>query len=168
MSRKRVSIDPIKAAKRKSVSTRRVGVGSQCACGESRPEALIAGSNPAVCAECQRRREGKSPYDNHHVAGKANHPLTIPVPANDHRAVLSTDQYEWPRRTKENPDQSPLIAIAACIRGACATIIYVLENLLFKIPEYLEKLDAFLTFYFGPKWCKHADFIAFTEKGVEA
>ena len=166
MASKRISKDPIGAARRKSVAARRVGVGSRCACGESRPAALIAGSDPTVCAECKRHREGKSRYDNHHVAGKANHPCTIPVPANDHCAILSEDQYDWPKRTRENPDRSPLIAIAACIRGVCSTIMYFLEHLLLTIPEYLEKLDAFLTHYFGSKWWTLVEVIAFTSEGA--
>lgn len=56
--------------------------------------------------------------DDHHVFGKANDPTTIvTVPANDHRAELSVAQQDWPKKTPENPDGSPLLAAAARIRG---------------------------------------------------
>jgi hypothetical protein len=144
--------DPIAAAKRRSVAERRMGVGTACVCGENRPLALIPGSNPVSCAKCKRRKKGRSAYDRHHVAGKANHPLTIPVPVNDHRAVLSEDQYEWPRATRENPDRSPLLIIAGCIRGLYKTIVYLLDELLLWIAEYLERLDDFMTSHLGAKW----------------
>ncbi|MBV8282830.1 MAG: hypothetical protein JO347_12330 [Candidatus Eremiobacteraeota bacterium] len=81
MRTKNLNSDPIAAAKRKSVAARSVGVGNRCTvCGENCPNALIAGSEPMICHECRRRSEGRSIYDQHHVAGRANHGLTIPVP----------------------------------------------------------------------------------------
>lgn len=153
--------DPIATAKRKSVAARRVGVGNQCVCGENRPSALIAGSKPMICAECKRRKQGLSVCDKHHVAGRANHQLTIPVPANDHRDVLSEDQYKWPKATRENRDHSPLLAMAACIRGLFATVVLLLKRLLLWIPELLEKLDACLTSYLGSKWWTRKEFADF-------
>ena len=50
-----------------------------------------------ICARCKRLKEGKTPYDNHHYAGEANHPLTVPVDVSDHRAIFNEDQYEWPK-----------------------------------------------------------------------
>jgi len=140
------------ASFRRAIATRRVGVGAKCACGEDRPYALIAGSDPVTCAECKRKNEGKTTVDEHHVAGKANSPLTISVPANDHRAQLSVEQYGWPKDTLRNPDGSPLLAAAACIRGIRATIVYLLDKLLDWIPEVLEKLEAWLVKTLGPKW----------------
>lgn len=78
--------DPIGVHKRKVVAARRVGESAQCACGEARPEALIRKGRHVICAECQRRNKGKSIMEKHHVEGKANSPVAIPVPANDHRA----------------------------------------------------------------------------------
>ena len=71
--------DPAAAHGRKVRAARRVALNSQCACGERRPEALIVGSNPIMCAACKRIKEGKTTLDNHHIAGKANSPITIPV-----------------------------------------------------------------------------------------
>jgi hypothetical protein len=107
--------------------------------------ALIAGSNPMICAECKRREEDKSILDLHHVAGKSNHDLAIPIPVNDHRALLSEDMYDWPRETLENPSRSPLLAAAACIRGFCTTVLYLIDRLLYWIADLFERLHLMLT-----------------------
>jgi hypothetical protein len=150
MPRKIPVRDPIAAHQRKAVVARRFGKDAQCACGESRPEALLSGRNPAICAACDRKKHNKRTLDDHHVAGEANSPITIPVPVNDHRAHLSVEQYNWPRQTLENPNGSPLLAAAASLRGYSDTTIYLLEMLLH--PEMLEALDALLNEQLGPKW----------------
>jgi len=110
--------DPEGAARRAATAKRRAGVNSRCECGEQRPLALIPGSSPTICAKCQREREGRSIMDSHHPFGKANDPeTTTPTPVNDHRAELSKAQEDWPKRTRENPDGSPLLRAAACVRG---------------------------------------------------
>ena len=134
----------MKTAARGSRSQRRVGDDAACACGEMRPEALIPGRMPAICYECDAKQHGKSTFQGHHVAGRANDPTTIDVPINDHRAILSVDQYDWPRGTLQNPDRSPLLAMSGCIRGFMATTYYLMERLLGWIPPQLEALDAFL------------------------
>jgi len=145
--------DPIVAHARKVTAQRRIGKGKRCKwCGESRPEALIEGSNPVECFECERKKLGQNTLDAHHVTGKSNSAVTIPVPANDHRAILTSAQYDWPKKTRENPDGSPLLAAAACIRGFVDTIFYVIDKLVVWIPEMLEELDAFLVDEFGRKW----------------
>src|SRR4051812_38976733 len=108
--------DPIAAYVRKAAADRTTG-HRQCVCGEKRPWALIRNGNFFICAECDRRQERKSVLDDHHPAGKANNPITIPTPVNDHRSELSVAQYDWPRLTRENPKGSPLLALAASIRG---------------------------------------------------
>lgn len=152
MPSERMSINPVKAAKRKAVAERRIGVGQACACGESDPLALVKGTNPIVCAKCQRLQAGKNPLDKHHVAGRNNHPATISVPVNDHRAILSAAQYEWPKDMLQNPENSPVMAAAACIRGAVDTIKYVLDTLLSWIVDALRVLDGYLSEKLGPKW----------------
>lgn len=152
MTRKLPQRDPIGAYQREATAARRIGAGKQCACGESRPEALITGSDPTICAECQRKRRGQTIMDDHHPAGEANSPATIPVPVNDHRAELSVAQHDWPKQTRENPDGSPLLAAAGCVRGFIDQIIYLVKKLLLWIPEMLEALDAFLAKKLEPKW----------------
>lgn len=143
--------DPIKAYERRATAARRFGAGARCACGEARPEALIAGSNPVTCAACDRKEHGKTPIDNHHVAGRANSPITVPVPVNDHRATLSNAQYDWPRNTLENPEGSPFIAAAARIRGFANTVNYLIGQLLW-VAEMLETADLLLGKRLGRRW----------------
>jgi hypothetical protein len=119
---------------------------------------LIPGTGPPICSECKRLADGRTPHDQHHPAGKSNHDLTIPIPVNDHRAVLSEAQYEWPSKTLRNPDRSPLLSAAACIRGIVDTITYLLEKLLAWIPPFLEMLDQFLVEQFGSRWWSDSDF----------
>lgn len=149
--------DPIKAAKRRSTASRRVGIGAHCACGEDRPLALILGTKPIICAECKRRAEGHSIFDRHHPAGKSNNSATIPIPVNDHRAELSEMQYEWPEATLRNPDGSPLRSAAACVRGIIDTIRYLLDRLLAWIPRFLEALDDFLVEKLGSQWWANSE-----------
>jgi hypothetical protein len=144
--------DPIAANARKAAAQRRVGIGAKCACGEDRARALIKKENSIACAECARKGQGKTTMDNHHIAGKANSRITIPVPVNDHRARLSEDQYDWPKKTLENPNGSPLRAAAACIRGAIDYILYTLDTVLMWIAEMLEVLDEYLIERLGSKW----------------
>jgi hypothetical protein len=144
--------DPEAAWVRKSKASRRVGIDAKCACGESRPEALLANTKPRMCHECQRREEGKTIMDEHHAFGKSNSPITVSVPANDHRADLSVAQYEWPRKTVENPDGSPLLAAAGTIRGFIDYIHYLIEKGLTWVVRMLELADELLRSSLGPKW----------------
>jgi hypothetical protein len=139
--RKSPQRDPIRSHQRKAVAARRVGKDARCACGEARPEALITNSKPLICANCQRKNGGQNIMDDHHPAGAANSPVTIPVPVNDHRAELSTAQYDWPRNTLENPNADDLLKIAASLRGFIDTQQYLLDRLLHPLPEILEMLN---------------------------
>ena len=145
--------DPIAAFERDARASRRAGVGSCCNhCGENRPLALIPGTNPRICANCQREQLGRLPFDEHHPAGEANDSTTIPTPVNDHRARLSPQQYEWPPKTWVNPDGSPVRAGAARVRGYCETNDYLVCALLIPNAEMLETLDEHLEKRLGPKW----------------
>lgn len=105
-----------------------------------------------ICARCKRKDKGQSQFDAHHPAGEANHPMTVPIPVNDHRAELSTAQHDWPKRTLENPYRSPLLKAAACVRGFIDTLFNLIKRLLGWIPECLEALDEKLTRFFGIDW----------------
>lgn len=144
--------DPISEYQRRVTATRRVGASAKCGCGENRPEALVAGTAPIICAACKRRNEGKTTIDMHHVAGKANSPATIGIFVNDHRARVSVDQYDWQPKVLENPDGSPLLRAAACLLGFTDTVRYLLDEFLPWIVELLCALDAFLTESQGRKW----------------
>ena len=147
--------DPRSAFRREAIAGRRIGEGNQCACGEARPEALISGSDPTVCFKCDRRQKVRRLTDAHHVAGRANSPILILVPVNDHRAELSAAQYDWPRKTLQNPDRSPLLSAAAHIRGFADLIVYLLKAFLLWIADMLELLDTTLERKLGRKWWKN-------------
>jgi len=144
--------DPIGAYQRKATAVRRVGPDARCACGESRPEALIEGSDPIICAECDRKKRGHATMDNHHFGGEPNNPLTVPVPVNDHRAELSVAQADWPKETRENQHGCPLLAAAGCIRGFVDWVVYIIEKGLLWTAEMLEALSKFLADKLGLKW----------------
>jgi hypothetical protein len=136
----------------------------KCGCGEARPEVLIPNSKPTVCAECKRKSRGAKTMDDHHVAMKANNPTTIPVAVNDHRVELSVAQDDWPKKTRENLDGSPLLAAAGCVRGFVDTVVYLIERLLLWVADMLEKLDAYLAQNLGQKWWVKTELNQFAPK----
>jgi len=148
--RKIPKCDPSAVCVREAIARRRIGE-KRCGCGEARALAF-ASRKSKLCSECKRKRRGHKTTDNHHVAGEANNPITIPIPVNDHRAQLNVDQTDWPKETLENPDGSPLLAAAAAIRGFVDTVVYLLEKLLLRHAEILEKVDAYLVRTLGRKW----------------
>jgi hypothetical protein len=153
--------DPRAAHRRKVIAARRVGLGKKCTCGESRPEALIAGEDPAICARCDRKRRRWETSDYHHIFGIANSPVKISTPVTDHRASLSVSQQDWPRETLENRDGSPLLAAAAKIRGFGDFVLYLIQEHLLPGAEILEYLDAFLKRKLGKKYWKKMKLKAF-------
>lgn len=160
--------DPTGAHRRRVVAARRAGINPACSCGENRPEAKIRGSKPIKCAACQRAAAGKTNMDDHHPAGKANSAATIRVPVNDHRARLSVAQADWPRATLENSDGSPLRAAAACIRGFIDTVLYLIEETLLWIADFLEALDAIQVKKLGPRWWRGTEIERFAPKKKKA
>ncbi len=144
--------DPIGSDRRRRVAQRRVGEGAQCACGESRPEALVRTQKDVRCAACARAKQGKSASDRHHVAGVSNSPVTVSVPVNDHRAELTPAQQDWPPTTLANPERSPLLAAAAMLRGVADTIVYLIKAGVRWVIEMLELLDVNLRARCGAGW----------------
>jgi hypothetical protein len=145
--------DPIRAAVRRSKVERKLGTSTSCTrCGESRIEALVARSRPRLCEECYRERRGVKRKDEHHIAGKANSPVVIEVPANDHRAVLNQAQYEWPPRTLQNPDGSPILAAAAALRGIADILTELVAHFLHTCAAGLELIDRAVIGHFGDLW----------------
>jgi hypothetical protein len=144
--------DPIKAAARRARARRLIGKNARCACGENRPEALIRGTKPIRCGACERKRHGQATTDEHHVASENNHPLTVPVPVNEHRAVLTVMQIDWSRTMRENPNGCPIIAGAAMLRGAVDTIIYLTDKGIDWVIALMEALSAFLRERWGDGW----------------
>ncbi|MDP9354988.1 MAG: hypothetical protein M3R02_06835 [Chloroflexota bacterium] len=138
----------------------RLGQYARCTgCGEADPRCLQGprgtGSGdeerPVLCAECRLAVEGKSRTERHHPAGRANDPIAVPIPANDH-AVLSDAQHDWPMATLRNPDGSPLLAAAAALRGWLDVLRLVVERTVGWIPAFLEWLDAVLRSQVAERW----------------
>ena len=156
--------DPRAVHRRDEISARRIGCDDSCACGEARPEALISGSNPRICYGCDRRRNVRRLTDAHHIAGQANSSLMILVPVNDHRAELSKAQYDWPKRTLQNPDHSPLLAGAAHLRGFADLMVYLQRSFMLWVADMLELLDTLLERKLGRKWWKDTKLKTFEPK----
>jgi len=165
--------DPIRAFARNARAKSRLGRDARCDCDENRALALMRKGNVVICAECDRKNKRQLPFDKHHVAGRANSPVAIWVPVNEHRARLSADQYDWPKRTLENPHGSPLLRAAACSRGLISIGTYLVEKLsvptlpirsrtvwldLYWIAEFLERTDARLAEEHGAYWWLNTPF----------
>jgi hypothetical protein len=151
--RKRPQRDAIAAYQRRVTAARRIGVDVKCLCGESRPAVLIPGSKPTICCHaCRRKQHGKTEFDQHHVAAGANSHAKTPIWVNDHVAILSDLQFDWPEATLENRDGSPLLAAAGRTRGYTETNEYLSDTLLRKSAEMLEALDKYLVKRLGPNW----------------
>jgi hypothetical protein len=124
---------------------------SASGCEENDPFALT-GADPAIlCREHLAKTQGRARIEQHHPGGRHNDPLTVPIPGNDH-AALSELQAQWPEETLRNPDQSPLLRIAAILRGWLDILQTVIDRGVRWIPPALEGLDEILTDRFGPRW----------------
>ena len=133
--------NPRATYRRRVVAARRFSPGAKCKCGESRPEALIPGSVPVICAACDRRKHGRRKTDDHHIIGEANGPMTLRVPVNDHRGCLSEAQSQWPQKTLRNPDGVHFWQ-RQLRYGALSTSSHILhEKLVIPAAEKLELLD---------------------------
>jgi hypothetical protein len=73
------------------------------------------------------------------------------MPGNDHRR-LSDAQRDWPEETLTNPDGSPLLKLAAMLRGWIDYLRLLLERGVARIPPALEQLDQLLRAYIGERW----------------
>lgn len=164
MPQKLPTRDPVGVHRRNAIAARRVGVGARCACGETRPEALIREKTRVICQECKRKEKGMKTEDDHHFAGAANSPSTVRIAVNDHVAELSAAQADWPPSTLSNPQRSPLLAAAASIRGFIDTVLYLIRHGLLWIADMLEKLDELLFKKFGPKWWVNTEIEQFAPK----
>ena len=102
--------------------------------------------------------------DKHHIFGVANSPIYISTPINDHRAFLSTAQYNWPRKTLENKYGSPILVDAAKIRGFGDFIVYFYQEHILPVAEHLEQLDTSLTRKHGKSYWKKMKLRAFEPK----
>jgi hypothetical protein len=61
-------------------------------------------------------------------------------------------QADWPKSTLVNPQGSPLLAAAACVRGFVDMVFYLIERGLPWTADMLETLDQLLVAKLGPRW----------------
>lgn len=143
--------NPMQSAARERRRQRQLGPDAACACGARDPRCLTRRDSEIVCAECLARRDGRPTDEQHHVAGRPNSDLVVPIPANEHR-ILSDLQEDWPDATRRNPDGSPLLAAAARLRGWLDILTLMIDRTVGQIPEMLEALDAWLRERIGHRW----------------
>ena len=120
-------------------------------CVETDPFALTGVHPEILCREHLADRQARTWVEEHHPQGQHNDPAAVPVPANDHGA-LSERQELWPRDTLRNPDGSPLLCVAAALRGWLDVLRHMIESTVGWIPDALERLDQLLRAFFGPGW----------------
>jgi hypothetical protein len=138
---------------RREARLRQLGTRTpNCAtCPETDPFALTQTPDGLRCYECQALAAGRPWTERQHPAGRRNHPATVPIPGNDHR-VVDDLKNDWPRDTLRNPDGSPLLCAAACLRGWLDTLRLIVERTVGWIPPFLEHLDTWLTSQLGHGW----------------
>jgi hypothetical protein len=148
--------DPIKKAVRLSRKRDRLGDDAMChRCGESDPRCLVLRRDRILCYECLSCDEGRSSVELHHVAGQHNLHHSVPIDGNEHR-ILSDMQEDWPVDTRRNSDGSPVLAVAAAIRGWLDTLRVIIERTMGWIPIFLERLDSWLRITIGDQyWLLH-------------
>lgn len=138
---------------RREQKLRRLGTRQpQCAeCTEVDPAALTGTAPDIRCYECLGVSGGRGWTEDHHLGGQHNDPATASLPGNDHR-FLNDAQLDWPEETLRNPDGSPLLKIAALLRGFLDVLWLIIERAVGWIPTALESLDATLRQAHGPRW----------------
>lgn len=122
-------------------------------CGESNPFTLTGIHPNILCYQCLTQQTGKSPIEDHHIAGQHNDPFTVPIPGNDHR-ILNDMQKDWPESTLRNPDGSPLLRAAATLRGWLDVLYLIIDLAIGWIPPFLEWVDGKLVNLVSPQWWK--------------
>lgn len=150
-----LSYEDEELAERREQRLRALGTRNpRCAvagCDEDDPFALTGVHPDIVCREHLADVQGRCWIEQHHPAGRHNDPDTVPIPSNDH-GVLSEHQALWPRETLRNPDQSPLLRIAAAIRAWLDILRLIIDRTVGWIPAALEALDEVLRDRHGPRW----------------
>ena len=85
----------------------------------------LTGDEPAhlLCYEHLAEKQGRSPVEDHHLIGHHNDErLKMPFLGNLHR-VMNDGQRDWPEKTLKNPQGSPALKAAACVRASCDWLV---------------------------------------------
>jgi hypothetical protein len=130
----------------------------RCGCGETDPFALTGAYPSIVCYECQAEAAGRRRVEQQHVAGRHNRPETVAMLGNDHRVADAYKHIDWPVDTLRNPDGSPLLRAAACVRGWLDLLRLVIDRTVGWVPAFLEHLNTWLNVQLGARWWDGLDF----------
>ena len=126
---------------------------SVCGCPVSDWRALT-GDEPEhlVCYEHRAERQGRSPIEDQHPSGRHNDArFTVPFTGNLHRAT-DDGKKDWPKKTLHNPEGSPALKAAACVRATGDWLLMIVGCLLGWVALFLEWLDERLTDLHGRRW----------------
>jgi hypothetical protein len=119
----------------------------------------LTGDEPEhlLCYEHRAEEQGRSPIEVHHLIGRHNDAqLTMPFLGNLHRAT-DDGKKDWPTRTLRNPEGSPALKAAACVRSAGDLLLVIVGCVLLWVALFLEWLDKRLTDEHGPRWWETLD-----------
>ena len=76
-----------------------LGPNAGCeACGEAEPLMLGRPNDRIVCHECDAVRRGVSPFQAHHIGGRAPNTTTVVVGANTHAVLTLLQECFWKGR----------------------------------------------------------------------
>jgi hypothetical protein len=143
---------PMLTGARRARQERQHGANAVCKqCGETDVRVLVRNSRPKRCEACYRAKNGKSVEDAHHPSGRANSPFIVQIPVNSHRR-LSDKQYDWPSGLLQNPNDCPIMSVAAQVRGATETLVELIERLLMGVADFLIVLSDRLSEHLGDEW----------------
>jgi hypothetical protein len=114
----------------------------------------LTGDDPEhlFCYEHLAELQGRSPVECQHLIGHHNdEQLCMPFLGNLHRA-MDDGKKDWPQKTLLNPEGSPALKAAACVRAACDWAQVIVGCLMTWVALFLEWLDTRLTELHGRRW----------------
>ena len=142
-------------ARRAEAHFRRLGTRTpSCSypgCLEREPAALVGVYPRILCYEHAQLLAGKSTREDQHPMGEANDDMTVSMPGNEHR-IWDDAKRDWPLRTLQNPDESPLLKASAAVRTVLDWLRLLLDRVLGWVPRLLEALDDKLRALLGNLW----------------